>query len=250
MQSRWYFHPIFVFFFTLLTAGTSLFIYIRSYLQVNNAFFEFVEKNNLAATRFLDTQTWVLILILSVLVSMILLFMFFISVYYQKLNQLYRLQQNFINGFTHELKTPIASLRLFLDTFTKYNLPREEQQKYLELMKRDTTRLSDNVNQILNLARIEEKKYEASFQRIDLKQFLEEQLEKAKHLNEEIVITVTGEGDFKVGFDGTLMELVLMNLVTNAIHYNHAREKKLEIRFSSPRQRSTRGFYRQWHRNR
>jgi len=124
---------------------------------------DFVRKKNLDSSQFLEPQTWIMILVLSVLVTVILVCLVIIFVYYQKVIQLYRMQQNFINGFTHELKTPLASLRLFLDTFLKHELPREEQMKYLTFMKRDTDRLVDNVNLILNLAKIEEKKISDKF---------------------------------------------------------------------------------------
>ncbi len=45
-RRRWFFHPLFVFIFSILALGTSLFIYISSYLKVNNAFREFVLKHN------------------------------------------------------------------------------------------------------------------------------------------------------------------------------------------------------------
>ncbi|WP_304439556.1 histidine kinase dimerization/phospho-acceptor domain-containing protein, partial [Oleiphilus sp. HI0123] len=61
-------------------------------------------------------------------------------VYTKKMQQLYRLQNNFINNFTHELKTPVTSLQLYLETFQKHDLDKETQQKYLNYMLRDVHR--------------------------------------------------------------------------------------------------------------
>jgi len=141
IKSRWFYHPLFIFIFSLLALASSLVIYIRSYLRVHAALEEVVYKYHLNTKSLLDTETWVLVLILSLLVAVILTGLLIIYIYYQKMIQLYRLQQNFINGFTHELKTPIASLKLFLETFSRHDLPRDEQLKYLEYMKRDTSRL-------------------------------------------------------------------------------------------------------------
>jgi len=66
---------------------------------------EVVRKYNLDATLFYEADTWVVILVLTVLVGIILVGMLTIFIYNQKTMQFYRLQHNFINNFTHELKT-------------------------------------------------------------------------------------------------------------------------------------------------
>ena len=185
---------------------------------------------------FLDTQTWVMILILSLLVTLIIVGVVLIFIYYQKMIQLYRMQQNFINGFTHELKTPIASLRLFLDTFDKHDLSRDQQKKYLSYMIRDTERLSDNVTQILNLARIEDKKYEATWQEASLYDFLKEWKEKISYLSSEadIIISPPQSEECRealVKFEANLIPLVFMNLFNNAIIYNNSARPQIEVSF-------------------
>ena len=73
--------------------------------------------------------------------------------------QLYRMQNNFINNFTHELKTPVTSLQLYLQTFSRYELSREDQLKYIGYMLTDVNRLTENINRMLNLAKLESKSY-------------------------------------------------------------------------------------------
>ena len=230
IQGRWYTNPLFVFIFSLIALGTSLFLYIHSYLRVNKAFSKFVKERNLDASKFLDTDTWVMILILSLLVAIILAGLAIIFVYYQKMIQLYRMQQNFINGFTHELKTPIASLRLFLETFSRHELPRDQQFKYLDYMKRDTERLSENVNLILNLSKIEEKKYKGEWVVDDLGAFFNQWLVRSNFLFEELEIDWKKPDEpFISKFDPQLMEMVFMNLVTNSVHYNDKPNPKLKV---------------------
>ncbi len=240
LKYRWITNPVFIFIFSLIALGTSLWLYIHSYLQVNEAFNEFVRKRNLDPSPLLETETWVMILIVSILVALILIGVVIIFVYYQKMIQLYRMQQNFINGFTHELKTPIASLRLFLDTFSKHKLDEASQKKYLGYMIRDTERLSDNVNQILNLARIEDKKYEAVWQEGPLDRFIEEWLEKTSYWSEDADISLVkdenGESEANkeeyetwVKYDVNLIPLVFMNLVNNALIYNDSERPRIDI---------------------
>jgi signal transduction histidine kinase len=213
----------------------SLFMYIRHYLQVNDSLRVFIEKNKIAESQLLQSETWVNILFISILVAIILAGTIIIFVYYQKVIQLYRMQQNFINGFTHELKTPIASMRLFLDTFRKHELSREEQLKYLDFMIRDTDRLADNVNQILNLGKIEDKNYSLNLIEYDFYTFVDEFLSKNPHLFEECEVSIKkiDHVQYMTKFDSALMEMVLMNILTNAIRYNDSKSPRVDISFSS-----------------
>lgn len=179
----------------------------------------------------LDTETWVLILTLSLLVAVILGGLLIIYIYSQKIIQLYRLQQNFINGFTHELKTPIASLQLFLETFTRHELPRDEQLKYLNYMKQDTKRLSDNVIRILQLGRLEEKNFRGDFNKEDVVDVIKNFITNTPHLFDQGKVEFETEMDhFWYQLDHALFEMLLMNFVTNAFIYNKSSEKLVLIK--------------------
>jgi two-component system phosphate regulon sensor histidine kinase PhoR len=228
LKNRQFLHPIVIFIFSLLALGASLFLYIHSYLKVNQAFTDFVIKNKLDSAA-LTTESWVMILILSLLVALIVLGMFLIFVYYQKLIALYRRQQNFINGFTHELKTPVASLKLFIETFLKYELGREEQIKYLEIMMRDTERLSDNINEILNLAKIEDKSYRSEIIAINVESYLNELIKKYQLGKLKITIINKAKPESVMRIDKHLADMLFSNLITNAAIYNHNENPTLEI---------------------
>jgi signal transduction histidine kinase len=145
--------------------------------------------------------------------------------------QLYRLQQNFINGFTHELKTPIASLQLFLETFSRHELERQDQLKYLEFMKRDTKRLSDNVNRILQLGRLEDRDVKAEFKDEDVVSIIGHFIKNTKHLFDEGKIVFDSDLEsYFMPIDFALFEMLLMNLVTNGFIYNKSKEKIVTIK--------------------
>lgn len=233
IKSKWFFHPLFIFIFSLIAVFTSLFIYIRTYLNVHKAFNDVIHKYNINPQQFNQTETWVNIVVLSILVVIIFVGLMMIFIYYQKMIQLYRLQQNFINGFTHELKTPIASLQLFLETFTKHELSREDQLKYLEFMKRDTERLSDNVSRILHLGKLEDRNFKANFSKVNVILVIQNFLNHTPHLFEEAQIIFTHDEDsIEMVLDESLFDMLLMNLLTNAIIYNKSAIKKIEIKVS------------------
>lgn len=232
LKSKWIFHPVSIFIFSLVALGTSLFLFIRSYLEVNRALLALIEKYKLNPNTFIEGETWVIILILSILVALIIAGMVIIFVYYQKVIQLYRLQQNFINGFTHELKTPIASLQLFLETFSKHELPKEDFKRYLEFMMRDTKRLSDNVGRILQLGKLEDKNFKADFHFQDIVLCINHFLKHTPHLFEEGKIEFESEiKEAHINLDTALFEMLMMNLITNAFRYNRSTEKKIVIKF-------------------
>ena len=233
--SRLIFHPIIVFIFSIIALATSLILYIYWYVEVSVGLKSVVRRFNLDSAQFLELETWVVILVLSILVGIILLGIFIIFVYNQKTYQLYRLQNNFINNFTHELKTPVTSLKLLLETLSKHSLSREDQLKYLDYMISDVGRLSDNINQILNLAQIESKSFGGEFVQVDVAQKIEEFYEENRHLFRGCRITIDRPHDraFMHSINLSLFEMLLMNLTTNAIKYNESQEPELAITFST-----------------
>ncbi|MCP4345577.1 MAG: HAMP domain-containing histidine kinase [Desulfobacterales bacterium] len=232
-RSRWFFHPVFVFIFSIIALGTSLFLYIYWYMEVSTGLEKVVRKFNLDSSQALESQTWVVILVLSLLVGIILMGIFTIFVYNQKTLQLYRLQHNFINNFTHELKTPVTSLKLYLETFIKHELSRDDQIKYINFMLQDAGRLSDNINSILNLARIESKSYTGEFVKSDVARVIEQFYNMNSHLFQNCTVNIHTDPDCSFFYDINLplFEMLIMNLLTNAIKYNKSEKSIIDITF-------------------
>ncbi len=192
-----------------------------------------MEKFNIDAGKVLAYETWVVILVLSILVGLILLGIFIIFAYNQKTLQLYRLQQNFINNFTHELKTPVTSLKLYLETFLKHDLPRDQQKKYLGYMLLDSERLSENINRILNIAKLESKSYGGEFRLSDIVSTVDRFLRSNKYLFPGCEIEMEAEKDLSLPYrmNESLFEMMLMNLLKNAVTYNRAETPTVKLSF-------------------
>ncbi|MBW2366450.1 MAG: HAMP domain-containing histidine kinase [Deltaproteobacteria bacterium] len=235
MKSRkWFVHPILIFTLSILALGASLFLYIYWYIEASVGLRAAVEKFNLDRGQVLGVETWMVIMVLSVLVGVILMGIFGIFVYGQKTLQLYRLQNNFISNFTHELKTPVTSLKLFLQTMSKHDLSRENQLKYIRFMITDVNRLSNNINRILNLAKLESKSYQHEFLRAELLETMAAFIRNNEHIFQEgrIVIHPPPEKLPKIRIDIPLFEMLLMNLLINAIKYNTSDMPQIDIRFA------------------
>jgi signal transduction histidine kinase len=192
-----------------------------------------VQRYNLDPRQFLEAQTWVVILVLSILVGLIVVGILIIFVYSQKMARLNRLQHEFINNFTHELKTPVTSLKLYLETFLKHELPRKEQTKYIGYMLQDVDRLGDNISRILNLARIEMKTYGGDFIPSDLVKTVEQFHQNNRHVfgNCDIRIHNPSGQPFFYNINPLLFEMLVMNILNNAVKYNDSEKPGIDIRF-------------------
>ena len=218
---KWLFHPILVFVFSVAALVVSLFLYIYWYMEASSGIQAVMERFNLEQDQVLAADTWVVILVLSLLLGIILLGIFIIFVFSQKTLQLVRMQNNFISNFTHELKTPVTSLQLYLQTFSMHQLSREDQLKYIGYMLADIRRLTGNINRMLDLAKLESKRYMGEFIVCDLVQTVNRFLEENAHLFKDCRIDVR-HPDGKTVFQRInrhLFEMLLMNILTNAIKY-------------------------------
>ncbi len=230
---KWFFHPVIIFIFSIIALALSLFLYIYWYIEVSAGLKAVVRRYNVDPRQFLEAQTWVVVLVLSILVGIILVGLFIIFVYSQKMTRLNRMQHEFINNFTHELKTPVTSLKLYLETFLKYDLPRKEQTKYIGYMLQDVERLSGNISRIMNLARIETKTYGGEFLPADLVETVRQFHQNNRHLFEGCDIEIhnpSGE-PFFYSINAPLFEMLIMNLLSNGVKYNDSEKPRIDIRF-------------------
>src|SRR5947209_11706107 len=90
---------------------------------------------------------------------------------------------SFINAVTHELKTPVASIRLHLETLLRRNLPEPQRHEFYQLMLSDTDRLADTVEQVLRAGRAGDKKAGRDKLELDFRQLVRDSMEavRARH---------------------------------------------------------------------
>jgi signal transduction histidine kinase len=230
----WFVHPIAIFVYSIIALGLSLFLYIYWYVEVSTGLQSVLEKTNLEPEQFVSWQTWVVIMVLSILVGIILLGIILVFVYQRKTLALYRSQRKFINSFTHELKTPATSLQLYMETMIRHELPRDAQLKYLDYMLADVDRLTDNINGILNLARLEGKVEDVDFEVVDLVEKVVEFYRTNEQLfrNSEILINKSEKECYYCSINHSLFQMMLMNLLSNGIRYNTNDCPQITISFS------------------
>lgn len=136
-----------------------------------------------------------------------------------KLNALY---DNFIANVTHELKSPLSSIQLYLETLNSRDVPEEKKKEFYNLMIRDAERLKNLINSILEIAAMDKKKFLRHFEvyKADeaIKTIIYESAEQFM-LNENAV-KINCSVDCDVLLDRNSIKTVFNNLFDNAIKYS------------------------------
>ena len=130
-----------------------------------------------------------------------------------------RRQSNFMDSVTHELKSPIASLKLYLQTLTRHSVGPEQTADFYRFMLEDVERLDQLINHLLDAARIENEPAEEAEQ-VDLAELLSQCGESVRQSQRAAEGTVT----YALEPCSTMarrvdLEMIFRNLIDNAIKY-------------------------------
>src|SRR3954470_24546610 len=132
----------------------------------------------------------------------------------------------FINAVTHELKTPVASMKLYLQTLQNRSVEEGKRQEFYRVMVRDSDRLLGTIEQVLRAGQLGARLRRASPMPVDFGAVVEECLGLARrrhHLPSEAVIATVRHTDgasFQVLGDEDDLKAMVSNLVDNAIKYS------------------------------
>ena len=130
----------------------------------------------------------------------------------------------FINAVTHELKTPIASIRLYLETLQSRSLSDEQRRGFYEIMLADAERLHRTVDQVLKAGVVSQKPKVIARAPVDISALALESVDLAlarHHLpSEAIVLESHDAGPLMVRGDAEELRTVVTNLLDNAVKYS------------------------------
>jgi two-component system, OmpR family, phosphate regulon sensor histidine kinase PhoR len=142
---------------------------------------------------------------------------------FKKETALTRQQKNFLLSVTHELKSPIASVKLQLETLQKRELDKNLQKEMLENALSDTERLNKLVENILLATRIDNSAYELHRERTDLSEYISTGMKQtiASFAPEQKVVLDIEPG-VVMDIDRTSFPSILLNLFENAVKYSPA----------------------------
>jgi signal transduction histidine kinase len=214
------FHPIMVFIGIQVAWIVLMAIWINWYLENNLAIKEFAQE--IRPDLFTAEIQWLILFEGCFLMLLILAGVYVIFVYWNKQNRLNQMQSNFVASVSHELKSPLASIQLYLETLKYQDISKEEEKDFVETMLSDTQRLSELIDNILQSSKADPKSMALQFQPVNLGAFLGEVIKGHKRQLEEkkCLVDLKLEDSPIMNLDQKALRMVFNNLISNAIRYS------------------------------
>lgn len=168
-----------------------------------------------------ENRSWIALVLGLVALGISLFGITFYSFLTIKEIQLNRRQANFVDSVTHELKTPIAALRLYLDTLLMRDLNKEDRLDFYQTMETELERLDQLINQLLEVARLDAIGSQTEPEHVDLSALLRNISEQAcRHHKKELLEVFTFDVvPLTLNSRRMLLEMIFGNLIDNAVKY-------------------------------
>ena len=183
---------------------------------------------NLEVTRAAVGNLWLLVTgIVSFVTIITVLVLFSISIARQVVE--IRRQTTFVDSVTHELRSPLASIRLCLETLGRHGVEEQQREKLREMMLGDVERLSAFIDDILEANRIEHGRETHSVGSVGLRQLLERcaRTVAKRHKVSADDIDIDIDEDLELHTDPVAIEIVFKNLLDNAVKYS---DRPIDVR--------------------
>ena len=135
--------------------------------------------------------------------------------------KLTKLYDDFLANVTHELRTPLASIQLHLETLKGRNVQLPKQKKFMEMMLKDANRLKRLIDSILEIAGLEQKKAVYQCKVFNADAVIKELVEEARiqfKLPEDAV-HIEGHADCECVINKDAFKILIDNLIDNAVKY-------------------------------
>ncbi|MDB3905381.1 ATP-binding protein [Crocinitomicaceae bacterium] len=128
-------------------------------------------------------------------------------------------QNNFLLSVTHELKTPLTSIQLALQTLSKRDLNKEQTQTLIEKAISENERLKILIDNIIQASSIENKGLIADKKPIKIKTLLEKIVSNSNKRQENNLVNLNCPNHFDLSADIFMIETSVINILENAIKY-------------------------------
>lgn len=229
LKTSWLYHPVTIFLTIQVLWILLMLVWIRWYIEKNTEVRALAER--LRTEVEVDGFSWMPLLEGGLLLALILAGATGIFIYWNKQRRLNQMQRAFVSNVTHELKSPVASIQLALETMALRDLSGDQRREFVAMMLADTERLSTLIDRILGAARIEKRSGRYRLETVSMRHFLEEALDEDRRLYEKDGRTLVLEKgrDARVAIDRIAMRVVLANLLENAVRYS-PRDTRITLR--------------------
>ncbi len=217
---RTLFHPIIIFIGVQVAWIILMGVWIYWYLKNSQNFDDLAKRFNPGFLT--DDFNWIILLEGCFLMLVILAGVYLIFVYWNKQARLNQLQSNFVSSVSHELKSPLASIQLYLETLKYQEVSQKETRDFVETMLVDTERLSGLIDNIMEASKSDPKSMQFQFEPVEVKPFLQEIMAHFGRQFEDrgFKVKLDVEENPVLQMDKKSMRMVFNNLVGNALRYS------------------------------
>jgi two-component system phosphate regulon sensor histidine kinase PhoR len=174
-------------------------------------------------SRYVSRQRWIYGTTLALLVAGMVLGVALVARDLSRERRLSQLRTDFVANVTHELKTPLTSIRMFAETLQQGRTRSEaERQESLDVIVGETQRLSRLINTVLDFSKIERGQKQYRMAEVDVSEVVHSALNTLKYSLEERGFTLDAEIEPGVHLrgDADALEQAVLNLVDNAVKYS------------------------------
>lgn len=143
----------------------------------------------------------------------------------ERLKEIDRLKSEFVSNVSHELKTPLTTIKLLAHLLQRTDLTEEEKLDYAKTIAIECDRQIDFVGNLLDLSRIESGAYKLRKTRVDARALIRSCVEVERHRAESLGLTLTTDVPLRtpaLSGDFEALRRVIRNLIDNAIKYTPA----------------------------
>lgn len=140
------------------------------------------------------------------------------------LKRLEKTRADFVANVSHELKTPLTSIKGFSETLLEGAMYSEEHlKKFLEIIRKESDRLHRLIQDLLHLSHIEQKKFQLKWEFISIPKVIHNVLllveKKAAEKNIQIEFQYAEQQEYIIEADQDRLQQILLNLISNAVQY-------------------------------
>lgn len=226
------FHPLIAFIGIQLVWGLLVYFWVYWFLGNNRKLNELAHHYRPELAR--NSSNWLVLLGGLALLLIVLAGVYVLFLYWKKQYDLYHQQKDIISQVTHELKSPLASILLHIETMRLRPLGPDKTEQFLSTMLADVERLNILISNLLMAAKLEHRRRQHQRRILDFSCFISDFVNRKRaKLPEGGSLTADIEQHIQASINPEEMEMALRNLFENAVLYSTASP---EIRISLRKQ--------------
>ncbi|RME24650.1 MAG: sensor histidine kinase, partial [Candidatus Zixiibacteriota bacterium] len=140
-------------------------------------------------------------------------------------------QQNFLMAVTHELKTPVASIKLYLESLASPKIPPEKKEAIIPRMQQDIARLEKMVERVLEAGRFNREKFHLNTEECNLSRLVHERLDLLAKAPNRVPIGIIRDvaDNINIMADPLALGRAIDAVLENAVKYNDSPQVELRV---------------------